>query len=187
MEAHMFRPAVATLTFCLVATLLLPAPALAQDVCAQLQQSIQTLQANGGAGSQWEAMARQQLEDNGCNGDGSGSSSYVDRMTKEENSAPPGYPMEQLPSCEWITAQARGNPVPQWMLENCRHTGEGQANNSSDAPQGSSYLDRMTKQENSAPPGYPMEQLPSCAWIIAQARGNPVPQWMLENCSGGME
>lgn len=37
-------------------------------VCAQLQQSIQTLRATGGGGSQWEAMAIQQMHQFGCFG-----------------------------------------------------------------------------------------------------------------------
>jgi hypothetical protein len=40
----------------------------AQNVCAQLQQSIQTLRSSGGAGSEWEAMAIRQLRENGCLG-----------------------------------------------------------------------------------------------------------------------
>src|SRR5262249_6494129 len=54
--------------------------AVAQSVCAQLQQSIETLRSSGGAGSQWEAMAIQQLRQYGCLG---GSSS-------QEPQIPPG-------------------------------------------------------------------------------------------------
>jgi hypothetical protein len=38
----------------------------AQDICAQLVQSLQTLRSTGGAGSQWEALTIRQLNDNGC-------------------------------------------------------------------------------------------------------------------------
>jgi hypothetical protein len=53
----------------------------------------------------------------------------------------------------------------------------------SPAPSGGSYLDRMIQESNRPPPGgIPADQMPPCAWIIAQARGNPIPAWMLQKC-----
>lgn len=46
-------------------------PSNAQNVCAQLQQSIDTLRSSGGVGSQWEARAIQQLREYGCLADSS--------------------------------------------------------------------------------------------------------------------
>ncbi|MGX1360667.1 hypothetical protein AB7M46_005724 [Bradyrhizobium elkanii] len=46
-------------------------PTSAQNVCAQLQQSIDTLRSSGGAGSEWGARAIQQLREYGCYGDSS--------------------------------------------------------------------------------------------------------------------
>ena len=46
---------------------------------------------------------------------------YLDRMQRESDQPPTGgIPAEQMPSCEWVLGQARGNHIPNWMLQNCR-------------------------------------------------------------------
>ncbi len=61
----------------LFSTALYPPQTFAQNVCAQLQQSIQTLRSSGGAGSEYEALATRQLRQYGCLGESSPQESQI--------------------------------------------------------------------------------------------------------------